>query len=269
LSSIIFKISAGFMTGVLVLLATALSLSKHYLHEETRLAATGDLQGALEAGQLAARLDPFAAEPLMGKALLLQHQGEYEAAAATLREAIERDPNNYSVHLLMGNLQASGLENLDAAVESYRKVLELDPNATVASRALAYTLTRQGKLEEAKVEYEKLREEKAISYQGLYNLGRIYVRTGEPEKGYRTIKRARQQVPAGPKVPEGPLRTQREQLIQSMDLALADALVVQGDYAGAREILAGSSSPQAPALLQLLDADPEAYRESVMDSGIY
>ena len=269
MSSIIFKISAGFMTGVLVLLATALSLSKHYLHEETRLAATGDLQGALETGQLAARLDPFAPEPLMGKALLLQHQGEYEAAAATLREAIERDPNNFSVHLLMGNLQASGLENLDAAVESYRNVLELDPNATVASRALAYTLTRQGKLEEAKEEYEKLREEKAISYQGLYNLGRIYVRTGEPEKGYETIRLARQQVPAGPKVPKGPLRAQREQLIESMDLALADALVVQGDYAGAREILARSSSPQAPALLQLLDADPEAYRESVLDSGIY
>ena len=97
------------MTGVLVLLATALSLSKSYLHEETRLAATGDLQGALEAGQLSARLDPVAPEPLMGEALVLQHQGDYEAAAATLREAIERDPNNYSVHLLMGNLQASGL----------------------------------------------------------------------------------------------------------------------------------------------------------------
>ena len=54
-----------------------------------------------------------------------------------------------------------------------------------------------------------------------------------------------------------------------MDLALADALVVQGDYAGAREILANSSSNQAPALLHLLDADPEAYRESVVNSGIY
>ena len=269
MSGVIFRISAGFLTGVLVLLATALSLSKHYLYEETRLAATGDVQGALEAGRLAARLDPFAPEPLMGEALLLQHQGDYEAAAATLREAIERDPNNFNVHLLMGNLQATGLEDLDAAAESYRDVLELDPNATVASRALAYTLTRQGKLEEAKKEYEKLREEKAISYQGLYNLGRIYVRTGEPEKGYKTIKLARRQASAGLKTLKGPLRAQREQLIESMDLALADALVVKGDYVGARKILASSSSDQAPALLQLLDADPEAYRESVVDSGIY
>ena len=251
------------------MLATALSLSKHYLHEETRLAATGDLQGALEAGRLAARLDPFAPEPLMGEALLLQHQGEYEAAAATLREAIRRDPNNYSIHLLLGNLQATGLENLDAAVESYRNVLELDPNATVASRALAYTLTRQGKLEEAKEEYEKLREEKAISYQGLYNLGRIYVRTGEPEKGYETIRLARRQASVDLEARSLQGLARREQLLESMDLALADALVVQGDYAGAREIIAGSSSPQAPALLRLLDANPEAYRESVVDSGIY
>lgn len=42
----IFKISVGFLAGALALLATALYLSEHYLHEETRLAATGDLRGA-------------------------------------------------------------------------------------------------------------------------------------------------------------------------------------------------------------------------------
>jgi hypothetical protein len=54
-----------------------------------------------------------------------------------------------------------------------------------------------------------------------------------------------------------------------MNLALADALVVRGRYAQAREVLAGSSSEQAPALLQLLDTDPEAYREQVVNSDIY
>ncbi len=186
-----------------------------------------------------------------------------------MRDAIERDPNNYILHLLMGNLQLAKLNDLDAAARSYRRVLELNPNHTSASSTLAQVLVKKGDLKGAEKEYEKLREQGEITYQGLYDLGRIYVRTGEPVKGYKTISLARRRASAGLKILEGPLRTQREELIVSMDLALADALVVQRDYDRAREILAASSSEQAPALLQLLDADPEGYRDSVVNSGIY
>jgi hypothetical protein len=54
-----------------------------------------------------------------------------------------------------------------------------------------------------------------------------------------------------------------------MQLAIADALVVEGRYDKAREIIAQSSSPQAPALLELLNSNPDAYRESVVTSEIY
>jgi hypothetical protein len=54
-----------------------------------------------------------------------------------------------------------------------------------------------------------------------------------------------------------------------MQLAIADALVVEGRYSKAREIISQSSSPQAPALLQLLNSNPDAYRESVVTSEIY
>ena len=269
MSNVVFRISAGFLAGALALLATALYLSEHYLSEETRLAAAGDLQGALEASRTAARLNPFSPLPLEGQSYLLQQQGLDEEAAGALREAIERDPNNYILYLLLGNLQVAKLGDLDSAEENYRKVLELNPNNTTASTALARVLIEKGDLEEAKEEYENLREEKEITYLGLYNLGRIYVRTGEPKKGYETIRLARHKASVGLNTLKGPQRARRVQLIESMDLALADALVVQGDYAGAREIIADSSSPQAPALLQLLDSDPEAYRESVVNSGIY
>jgi hypothetical protein len=61
----------------------------------------------------------------------------------------------------------------------------------------------------------------------------------------------------------------RLRLIASMQLAIADALVVEGRYTKARETILQSSSPQAPALLQLLDSNPDAYRESVVTSEIY
>jgi hypothetical protein len=54
-----------------------------------------------------------------------------------------------------------------------------------------------------------------------------------------------------------------------MDLATADALVVDGRYGQAARILAESPSEQAPGLLELLNSDPAAYREQVINSDIY
>jgi tetratricopeptide (TPR) repeat protein len=269
LSGVVFKISAGFLVGALVLLATALTLSEYYLQEERRLAAAGDVAGAIEASRMAVRLDPFDTDALEEQSVLLQQQERPEEAADALRAAIERDPHNYMPYLRLGTLQLYALDDLDAAVESYRDALRLNPNATAAREALAQTLIRKGDLGAAREEYEKLREEGAISYQGLYDLGRIYVRTGKPGEGLEAIQHAQRRAEAGLDELEGPLRTQQQELIESMELAKADALVVQGRYDEARKVISQSSSEQAPALLQLLNSDPEAYRESVVLSEIY
>jgi tetratricopeptide (TPR) repeat protein len=269
LSRVVFRISAGFLVGALVLLASALSLSEYYLGETQRLFAAGDAQGALDASRMAARLDPFDTEALETQAFLLVRQGRYEDAAASVREAIERDPHNNSMYLMLANLQLYELDDLDAAVESYRDVLRLNPEDSTVREALARALIQQGELGEAREEYERLREEGRISFQGLYDLGRIYVRTGAPEEGLQTIKRAKRKAESDLGELEGPLEAERRQLIESMQLAIADALVVQGRYEEAREIIAQSSSEQAPALLQLLNSNPEAYRESVLTGEIY
>ncbi len=269
LNLVVLRISAAFLAGVLALLATSLYLSERYVEKERRLFIAGDLQGAFEAVRTAGRLDPFDPEPLQGKSYILQQQNRNEEATAALRGAIERDPNNYLPYLLMANLQVGELEDLDAAEESYRRVLDLNPNSYTARTALAGVLLKKGELEEAKTQYEKLKEQREISYEGLYNLGRIYVRTGEPGEGYKAINIARRQASAGMKSLGKPLRTERRKLLGSMNLALADALVVQGRYAQAREVLVRSSSEQAPALLQLLDTDPQAYREQVVNSDVY
>jgi tetratricopeptide (TPR) repeat protein len=256
--------------GVLVLLAGSLYLSNRYLDEYRRLAAAGDMEGAMQRARLAARLDPFSADPLEALSFVLQLQDRDEEAANALREAIERDPNNHEPYLLLGNLQTAQLGRFDAAAESYRDVLRLNPNADDARRSLAQLLIRQGNLETAKKEYEKLRKEASISYQGLYDLGRIYVRTGEPRKGLRILQRTRRIAKTKfQDLQGGAPKLQQRQLIESIDLAIADALVVQRRYAKARKVIARSSSERAPALVQLLSADPEEYRESVVNGGIY
>ena len=250
------------------MLALALCASDYYMGEQQRLIAAGDARGASEASRMAFRLDPFDTDALEARALTLQQQEKYEEAAALLRDATERDPNNYFPYLLLGSVQVS-MQDPDAAVESYRDVLELNPKATSASVYMAQILISQGRLREAKEVYTTLEKEGRISYEALYNLGRIEVRTGEAEKGLKDIKTARRQARSGSQDLQGPLRRQREELLRGMDLAVADAMVVAGRESKAREILSSSPSEQAPSLLRLLDSDPDAYREQVVNSDIY
>ncbi len=268
MSRAIFRLSAGFLVGVLALLATVLYLSDYYAGEQQRLALAGDVSGAMEASRKAVRLDPFDSDALQAQSFLWRQQRKYDRAVLALEEAIERDPNNYLPYLTLANLRfATG--DLDAAVRGYRDVLELNPNAVAASSSLARALAMQGKLGEAKAVYEALEQQHRITYQERYDLGRIQARTGEPLEGVKNIKRARRKAAAELNGPRGSVREQQRQLLVSMDLATADALVVQGHYGQARKILAQSPSEQAPGLLELLNSDPAAYREQVVDSDIY
>jgi tetratricopeptide (TPR) repeat protein len=268
LSRVIFRLSAGFLVGVLALLAGVLYLSDYYTAEQQRLAAAGDVTGAMEASRKAVRLDPFDTDALQAQSFLWRQQKERDRAVLALKEAIERDPNNYLPYLTLANFRL-GIGDLDAAAEGYRDVLELNPNAVSARGSLAQALARQGKLQEAKEQYEGLEEENNITYRDRYDLGRIQVRTGEPQDGVKNIRRARRVAATQLKRPGTPAGERQRQLLVSMDLATADAYVVQGRYEKAHRILAQSPSEQAPGLLALLDLDPAAYREQVINSGIY
>ena len=265
----IFRVSAAFLVGALILLAVSLYLSSYYLDEQQRLAAAGDVNGAVQEVDTAARLDPFDTQPLQTKSLLLQRQGKNKPAAEALEEAVQRDPNNYLPYMLLGLAQMNRLDDYDAAAQSLREALDLNPNASYVRAALAQALVRGGDLDKARGQYEKLQERDQISTEGLYDLGRIYVRIGDPEKGRETLQVAKQRAEATLDSLESSSRSQREELIRSIDLAIADALVVQGRYDEAREIVANSTSEQAPAILTLLDTDPEMYRESIENSRIY
>jgi tetratricopeptide (TPR) repeat protein len=220
----------------------------------------------MEASRKAVRLDPFDTDALQGQSFLWRQQKRHDRAVLALKEAIERDPNNYLPYLTLAHLRL-GTGDLDAAVKGYRDVLELNPNAVSARSSLAQTLARQGKLQEAKEEYEALEEETSITYQDRYDLGRIQVRTGEPLEGVKNIRRARRTAAAELNRPH--TQVGERQLLVSMDLATADAFVVQGRYGQARRILAQSPSEQAPGLIELLNLDPAAYREQVINSDIY
>ncbi len=265
---IVFKISVGFVTGALILLAVSLYLSNHYLREQLRLAETGDLQGARAEVERAALLDPFSSEPLSSEAYLQLRQGQTEAAAESFREAIRRERVNYKNYVDLGDLQRQQLGDPGAAAESYREALRRNPHATVVVGRLGEALLSTGVLEGAKAQYEWLREHGKIPLRGLYTLGQIHTRLGEPEEAIEIFEDAKEAAGAGLGSLDESEEAQREDLVESLDLAIADALIVQGLYAEAREVLSRSSAGQAPAVLALLDEDPDVYRESVLDAPI-
>lgn len=254
----------------LIAVAAALYLSAHYLDERQNLAAAGDTEGAMEKAELAARLNPFSPRPLIAESNLLQAQGRDQAAAGSLREAARRDPANYRPHMLLGNLQASELNDPEAAAESYREALEHNPRATAVIPDLASVLIRQGKLEEAARQYEKLRGMGRLSLSGKYDLGRIYVRTGSPQKGLGILKAAERQTQRQIRRRSGEQeKAQARESKRAIGLAIANAYVVQGRYGEARQMLTNSTSEQAPAILELLNSNPQGYRQSVLESELY
>jgi len=268
LTSAVFRISVGFAAGALILLAVSLYLSNRFLEDQQWLAETGDLQGARGKVEWAARLDPLSPAPLSAEAYLELRQGQPEAAANAFDRAIRRDPNNYRNYEALGNLQRQQLDDPEAAVESYREALSRNPNAATLVSRLADALVAAGDLEGARAQYEWLYERERIPLRDLYTLGKVQMRLDEPEKAIETFEEARERAEAELESSDEQQEDQKRAFLESLDLATADALVVQRSYDEARDYLAQSEAEQAPAVLALLDEDPEAYRRSVFDASI-
>lgn len=264
----VFKVAVGFVVATLVVLAGALYASKHYLTQQQQLAAAGETRAAIEAGRLSSRLNPYDSEPLVAQSNLLAARGDREEALELLKEATSRDPASYLNYALLGNFYLSEMDDPEKAIEAYRRALELVPNATNVRSVYATALARSGEVEAAKKEYRVLAESGRSTLQDSYNLGRIQARTDEPDAALRTLREARETARERADKSEGQRKNQVEIFLQSVDLAIADAHVVKGDYASAIEELDQSESPQAPAILELLRTDPEKYRQTVLDSEI-
>jgi len=264
----VIKVSVGFVTGALILLAISLYLSSYYLKQQLRSVETENLQDAQGEVDLASRLDPFSPTPLVFKAYLALRRGRTEAALGDFREAINRDPRNSENWVALGDLHRQQLGDPETSAESYQEALKHNPYSAAAISRLGDALLNARDLEGAKAQYQRLRERGKISLKNLYTLGKIQVQLEEPEDAIKIFGEAREMAGERLEYLDGTRRAERETFIKSLDLAIADALVVQGSYDEAREVLSQSKAEQASAVLVLLNEDPEGYRKSVLDANI-
>lgn len=264
----LLRISGAVFVFALFAIAVSLYLSMLYLDESRRLVASGDAEGAMQSVEMASRLDPFSAQPLLSKGYMLRDQDRNREAELAMQAAAEREPGNYEVPQEIGDLRLQSMDAPSEAADSYRRALELNPKSESLVAGLAQARLAAGELDEAKSSYERLRDSENITVDQLYDMGRIQVRTGEPQEGLETLRRAQRRAQSGMEGLNGQQRQQQLGFLQSVELAIADALVVQGRYAQARQVLANSSAEQAPTIISLIASDPEGYRQTVINSDV-
>jgi tetratricopeptide (TPR) repeat protein len=94
---------------------------------------------------------------------------------------LRRDPGNAALHNDLGNLQlATG--DFAAAEASYRSALELDPDLVSARFNLALLLQQQGHLVKARRAYSRVLEIDAAHAWAHYQLGILQARRGSRDK---------------------------------------------------------------------------------------
>ena len=86
-----------------------------------------------------------------GKQRLYRNIGDFKNAEADLQKLIEADPGNFKYYIFLGDLYYAN-QNKEKALESYKKVKELDSRNGFVNLALADIYNADGKTEEAFLE---------------------------------------------------------------------------------------------------------------------
>ncbi len=93
--------------------------------------------GRSESSQNRQRLD------YLNEALVLERQGDYDAAVTSYRLALREHPNDLKILQNMA-IALSRIGRLEEAIRAYRKALEVDPTVSGAHYGLAFLLIKRG-----------------------------------------------------------------------------------------------------------------------------
>jgi hypothetical protein len=121
-------VSIAAMFAIALPLSSALALQKS--QSEFR---TGNLTGALTQAADARRATPFAAQPWIQEALILEAQGQSVAALRSVREATRVEPREWRAWVVRSRLEAT-IGHAAAALSAYRHARDLNPDSRLFDR---------------------------------------------------------------------------------------------------------------------------------------
>lgn len=145
----------------------------HHLRKGWLLYNTGEYQDSITAYSDAAKAEPKALEPLLGKMLPQMALRLWEDTVKTCEAAIKLDAGNYLATSRMAWAQYS-LGRFADAETSYRTLLALYPSDSEMQAGLGWALFKQGELVKARAAFEAVLQrvpEHTSSLQGIAALG--------------------------------------------------------------------------------------------------
>ena len=149
--------------------------------------------GALRESQLAVELNPGDASSRGWQALILFGMGRLEEAREQAARAYETDPFALIVSLTFANANYL-LRDYDAALDLWRKTLELNPDWWTAVQQSAIAYSQQGRHQQAVDAIDKVVKRAPKFSNALADAAYVYARAGETAKAREFLTRAKTNV---------------------------------------------------------------------------
>jgi arylsulfatase A-like enzyme/Tfp pilus assembly protein PilF len=127
-------------------------------------------------------------------ALSDNQEGRYQDSLRKLREAEKTEPNSFSIRFLLAQ-DYYRLKDFPRAAESFRSVLKLNAQNSVATYYLGLSLLQTGDLEGAESSFKRALELDAANFNAAFNLGVVYTRKKQPEAAIQAFQRALEILP--------------------------------------------------------------------------
>ena len=119
---------------------------------------------------MALRINPNCAEAYERLGATLAARGQIDEAIASYQKALEIKPNDAEAHNNLATL--AGRKQIVEAIAHYRKSLEIKPDYAEAHNNLGMALMDRGQIDEAVTHYQKALEIKPDSAKAHNNLAR-------------------------------------------------------------------------------------------------
>ena len=171
----------GLEDPVLAALTTLRNDPRAELQRGLRLAAQGDVEGAIAAHEAALAGEPSLAQAHANLISLYARARNWAKAEEHYKAVVALGFNLADAHYDYGVLLGMQ-ERWDAAAEAYRKAIRVNPRHARARNNLGQLLERERKLEEAAAEYRQALHSQPTFRLARFNLGRMLLALGRPDQ---------------------------------------------------------------------------------------
>jgi tetratricopeptide (TPR) repeat protein/4-amino-4-deoxy-L-arabinose transferase-like glycosyltransferase len=207
--------------------------AEDFFYEGQALADSGDYKAAIEKYKAAVGQEPYFMMARFDQAMAESHLGQTQLAQAILDKIVEKTPNSFVTHLIIGSafldfgqdgkaeklfervlqLNPNSVEayinlghiyrirkNYDRALEYLNKALVLNPRAYKAYNQIGAVYFEQKKMATAEKYFLKAYDINKSYIAAINNLATVYVPTGQVDKAEAVLRRALILAPDDPDV---------------------------------------------------------------------